>query len=124
MMMTQHETPAIADALNVALLGHLRDAFLASKAEYSDNITLSLPELAKLTGAKAELAKKRLAQLRLLHLVKIVEHQPKGYQWEPFALKQRHWLSDDESQEQATLLEALEAWQPHDAVPLAKKWRR
>ncbi len=118
-----HESPT-ADALNLALLGQLRDAYLAYKDDYNEKLTLSLPELAKATGAKAELVKKRLAALRLLHLIKIVEHQPKGYQWEPFAQKQRHWLSDDEATEQAYLLAALDEWQPTDAIPLAKKWRR
>lgn len=120
--MTHERSPA--DALNLALLGQLRDAYLTHKDAPAEKLTLSLPELAKATGAKAELVKKRLAALRLLHLVKIVEHQPKGYQWEPFAHKQRHWLSDDEAAEQAHLLAALDDWQPTDAIPLAKKWRR
>jgi hypothetical protein len=125
-MMTSQPPPSTTtvEPLNLALLGQLYLAYEAHQADTFAPVTLSLPELAQLTGAKSELVKKRLLHLRLLELVLVVGQQPKGYQWNPFAHKHQAWLSPDDAMAQAGLLAALADWTPEAPVPLAKKWRR
>ena len=109
------------DALTLALLGWLHHRY----EQQDDAKVVALHELVAYTGAKTDIVKKRLQKLRELKLLQVVERQhPKGYQYEPFAVQERHWLSTNEEALQETYLEALADWTTDTPLDLPKKWRR